>query len=75
MRKSLEIVNRIESNRYHREISFKFLVDENFFIYFLYYIYMEFMLFQYHIIVHIIYESPATIKNKIVDGNYDINND
>ena len=36
---SLEIVNRIKINRYHREISFRFLVAYSFLIYFLYYLY------------------------------------
>ena len=70
---SLEIENRIKINRYHREISFRFLVAYSFLIYFLYYIYGIYD-------ISISYCSPniwigCDNKDNIVDENYDINND
>ena len=68
---SLEIENIIKINRYHREISFRFLVAYSFLIYFLYYIYGIFD-------ISISYCEPDiwigcnNIKNNNItnDGNY-----
>ena len=70
---SLEIINRIKINRYHREISFIFLVGYSFLIFFLYYIYGIFD-------ISISYCNPklwigCDNKDNIIDETYISNNE